>query len=53
MWWPALALIGFLALTAVIIALGTMSTGRYEREQRRRSGAGRSKAAAIGIAPTT
>ena len=35
--WPALALIGFVVLVAVVIALGTRSTGRYEREQRARA----------------
>src|SRR3954447_19946686 len=32
--WPAVSLIGFLALTALVIALGTRTTARYEREQR-------------------
>jgi len=32
--WPAVSLIGFLVLTALVIALGTRSTARYEREQR-------------------
>ena len=32
--WPALALIGFLVLMALVVALGTVSTDRYEREQR-------------------
>jgi hypothetical protein len=32
--WPAVALIGFLALIAFVIAMGTQSTARYEREQR-------------------
>ena len=32
--WPAVSLIGFLVLTAVVIVLGTRSTARYEREQR-------------------
>jgi hypothetical protein len=31
--WPAVALIGFLVLTAFVIAMGTQSTARYEREQ--------------------
>ncbi len=34
MLWPALTLIGFLVLTAVVIAMGTQSTARYEQEQR-------------------
>jgi multisubunit Na+/H+ antiporter MnhC subunit len=32
--WPAVTLIGFLVLTALVIAMGTQSTARYEREQR-------------------
>ena len=32
--WPAVSLIGFLVLTALVIVLGTRSTARYEREQR-------------------
>ncbi len=34
MMWPALTLIGFLVLTALVIAMGTSSTARDEREQR-------------------
>jgi hypothetical protein len=37
--WPALALCGFLLLTALVIAMGTRSTARYEREQRMTTGA--------------
>jgi hypothetical protein len=33
--WPALTLIGFLVLTALVIAMGTQSTARYERERER------------------
>ena len=32
--WPAVTLLGFLVLTALVIAMGTQSTARYEREQR-------------------
>jgi hypothetical protein len=32
--WPTVALIGFLVLTALVIAMGTRSTARYERERR-------------------
>jgi type II secretory pathway pseudopilin PulG len=32
--WPVLAVIGFLALTAFIVVLGTSSTNRYEKERR-------------------
>ena len=31
--WPAVALLGFLFLTAFVIAMGTNSTARYERER--------------------
>ena len=34
MLWPAVTLLGFLVLTALVIAMGTSSTARYEREQR-------------------
>jgi hypothetical protein len=34
MLWPALTLLGFLVLTALVITMGTQSTARYEREQR-------------------
>lgn len=46
MLWPALTLLGFLVLTALVIAMGTQSTARYEREQRdERTSAGRQPAA--------
>ena len=32
--WPAMTLLGFLVLTAVVIAMGASTTARYEREQR-------------------
>ena len=31
--WPTLAVLGFLVLTALVIAMGTQSTARYERER--------------------
>jgi hypothetical protein len=31
--WPAVSLIGFLVLTGLVIAMGTRSTARYERER--------------------
>jgi hypothetical protein len=34
MLWPAVTLLGFLLLTAVVIGLGAQTTARYEREQR-------------------
>ncbi|WP_147251495.1 hypothetical protein [Blastococcus sp. TBT05-19] len=51
--WPAVALLGFLFLTALVIAMGTQSTARYEQEQRAasRSAAGRPAAPeAVGAA---
>jgi hypothetical protein len=31
--WPTVTLLGFLVLTALVIAMGTQSTARYERER--------------------
>ena len=46
MLWPAVTLIGFLVLTALVVAMGTRSTARYEREQRAaRTSGGRPTAA--------
>lgn len=33
--WPAVTLLGFLLLTAFVIAMGATSTARYEREKER------------------
>jgi hypothetical protein len=38
--WPALTLIGFVLLTAFVVAMGMQSTARYEREQRTTSAPG-------------
>jgi multisubunit Na+/H+ antiporter MnhC subunit len=35
--WPAVTLLGFLILTALVIAMGTQSTARYERERAERT----------------
>jgi hypothetical protein len=53
MLWPAVALIGFLVLTALVIAMGTRSTARYEQErQLAETPAGVSAADAVGaVAP--
>ena len=40
MMWPAVTLLGFLVLTALVIAMGTRSTARYERELRAEQPAG-------------
>ncbi|MGY2003265.1 hypothetical protein [Blastococcus sp. SYSU DS1024] len=39
MLWPAVTLLGFFVLTALVIAMGTQSTARYEQEQRAARGA--------------
>jgi hypothetical protein len=31
--WPAVTLIGFLVLTALVVLMGMQSTARYERER--------------------
>ncbi len=36
--WPTIAVLGFAALIAVVIALGTRSTARYEAERERTGG---------------
>ena len=43
--WPTVSLLGFLVLTALVIALGTNSTARYERERAERTPAPRRAAA--------
>ena len=51
--WPALTLIGFVLLTALVVAMGMQSTARYEREQRSTSAPGGRQTAAepIGAIP--
>ena len=46
MMWPAVTLLGFLVLTVLVIAMGTQSTARYEREQRAASRASAGRPAA-------
>ena len=50
--WPTLALLGFLALTALVIAMGTQSTARYEAEKRAAS-APRTRSTAVEAARAT
>ncbi len=51
MLWPTVTLIGFLVLTALVIAMGTRSTARYERERAERTTAPRQATAdAVGAA---
>ncbi len=45
MMWPTVTLLGFLVLTALVIAMGTQSTARYERERAERTAGARSTAA--------
>ncbi len=49
MLWPAVTLLGFLVLTALVIAMGTQSTARYEREREERSAAVPGSAAAEAV----
>ena len=51
--WPALTLIGFVVLTALVVAMGMQSTARYEREQRSTPASGARQAAAepVGAIP--
>ena len=48
--WPAVTLIGFLVLTALVIAMGTQSTARYERERAERTPTGARHVAAEPVA---
>ena len=36
--WPAVTLIGFLVMTALVVLMGMQSTARYERERERAEG---------------
>ncbi len=38
--WPALTLVGFVVLTALVVFMGMQSTARYEREQRSTASSG-------------
>jgi hypothetical protein len=49
--WPVVALIGFLALTAFVIAMGTRSTARYEQEQQLAADVPAAPAEAVGAVP--
>ena len=51
--WPALTLIGFVLLTALVVAMGMQSTARYEREQRSAGVTGARPAAAEPVGATT
>ena len=46
--WPAVALIGFVVLTALVIVMGTSSTARYEREKSAASAAAARSTTRIG-----
>ena len=48
MMWPAVTLLGFLVLTALVIAMGTQSTARYEREREELTAGPRQAADAVG-----
>ena len=51
--WPALTLIGFVLLTAFVVAMGMQSTARYEREQRSASAPGGRQTAAEPVGAVT
>jgi hypothetical protein len=51
--WPALTLIGFVLLTAFVVAMGMQSTARYEREQRATSAPGGRQSAAEPVGAAT
>jgi len=48
--WPAVTLIGFLVLTALVIAMGTRSTARYEAERAETAAGSRSAVEPVGAA---
>jgi hypothetical protein len=49
--WPAVSLVGFVVLTALVIAMGTRSTARYEREKRAAVFAENTTVDAVGAVP--
>jgi membrane protein implicated in regulation of membrane protease activity len=51
--WPILAVIGFLALTAFIVVLGTSSTNRYEQERRAQRRSARLAGRSVGVVRAT
>ena len=51
--WPALTLIGFVLLTAFVVAMGMQSTARYERERRETGGTAARQTAAEPVGATT
>ena len=51
--WPALTLIGFVLLTAFVVAMGMQSTARYEREKRATSAPAGRHGAAEPVGATT
>ncbi|MGY1843421.1 MULTISPECIES: hypothetical protein [unclassified Modestobacter] len=50
--WPAVTLVGFLVLTALVIAMGTQSTARWEAEKRAASAPRARHAAPEGVRAT-
>jgi hypothetical protein len=49
--WPAVTLLGFLVLTALVIAMGTRSTARYEAERAEVAGRRHAAAEPVGAVP--
>ena len=52
MLWPTVTLIGFLVLTALVIAMGTRSTARYEAERAEVASGPRHAAEPVGATAT-
>ena len=51
--WAAVAVIGFVVLTAFVIAMGTLSVERYERERRAQTRSALRSGPSIGVAGTS
>lgn len=49
--WPAVTLVGFLMLTALVIAMGTRSTARYEAERHQAEGQATLPPHGVAVAP--
>ena len=51
--WPAVTLIGFLVLTALVVAMGMSSTARYEAERAEGTPAGSRQSGAEALSPVS
>jgi hypothetical protein len=50
-WWTGLAMIGFLGMIALVVALGIASTDRYERERSEKAASREAPPAPAGSSP--